>query len=200
MTAAPPVVTVLRDKLVPSPEKSEEQERDAVQAVDLSIALLHRWPTDAHMTAYAPHRLPVVGTDERWPVRLTRSAIAEGVHPAMVALIADIDPPGHEATPAWRNAVRAALHPLPVCWYETRNGARAIQILDTPFVIASEADEETWRRVYRGWLQWLTERGVPGADTSVHDWTRLFRLPRVRRDGRDEYVPVYPGLGFPPIP
>lgn len=179
-------ITVLAHARVPSPEAGKPIPRGLVEGAELAEALARVWPTDAHLTAYAPVEVPVLGTDETMAVRLTRSAIAEGVVPRLVALIGDVDPPGHRATPDWRADVESRLRQSGLAWYRTRNGYRVVTRLPEAFELHSQRDEAEWTSLYLGWIEHC--RAVHGLvlDEACKDWTRLYRLPNVRRDGRAE--------------
>ena len=173
-----PRVTVLRDRYVPSPDSANAIAADAASAATLDSALAKSWPTDAHFTAYEPTaagELPVV--------RLAKGALAEGIAARMVALVGDVDAPEHVASDDWRADVEPRLEATGLAWYPTRGGYRVVGELETPVVIASQADAAAWSARYRAWCASLAEAHGVTLDVACADWTRLYRLPRVVRDG-----------------
>ncbi len=143
--------------------------------VDLLSALRARYETDAHVT------LAVPDGEVEMP-RLRKSALRrlmdEGVEPAMGCVFVDLDRPGHEP---WKTrdemieAVRLLRLLCPLAGiYTTRAGMRLVWLLDRPLP-ASVADS---------WLSaFLHSLELPGVDFACAQWTRLYRLPYVVRDG-----------------
>lgn len=60
--------------------------------------------------------------------------------------------------------------------YTTRGGLRVVYVLDKPIPV------DEFEQLYRGVLAVFTQHGIR-FDPACADWTRLFRLPRVTRDG-----------------
>jgi hypothetical protein len=183
------MVTVLAHARVPSPESADEIDPSLVVGIGLRDALERVWPTDAHLTAYEPVELAALDADgnetgDTIPVRLTRSAIGEGIAPRMVAMIGDIDPPEHRAKQVWREETEAKLRASGLAWYSTRNGYRVIATIADPIVISSEADELQWYDIVLGWREYLIAQYDIEIDPKCKDWTRIMRLPNVQRDGQ----------------
>lgn len=156
-----------------------------------ALATVHE--LDAHTAAYSvpevPHRLCMKDDADGRLVRVW------DVVPAvtMVLLIADVDAPGHVVSPEWRAGEGAKiLRLLQACpegyVYETRGGYRIVYRLQEPLVMRGDADARRWKATYKAWLAQLAEFGITG-DPACSDWTRLFRLPRVYRDGAYEDRP-----------
>lgn len=186
-------VTVLRDKRTPGMVES-----GAVLAVDPLDALARDWDSDAHFAAYEARSLPVAGTDRTAVVRLRNTPGKDGSPPVfdvpealpvrMLLAIGDVDDPEAHATKApasqaWRSEVEPRLDATGLLWYRTRGGARVVARLAEPVELSTREDAETWKRRYLAWCdQVQAEHGVT-IDRSCNDWSRLFRLPRVQRDG-----------------
>ncbi len=154
-----------------------------VEYLPLAGALTQAFAFDAHFTAYS---LPEV------PRRLSRDI--EGTRDVpMVLLVADVDQAethaaGADAESAWRSGERAKVaalradHP-DVVSFDTRGGYRLIARLAEPFVIRSTDDRDRWVAAYEAWLDELASTYGIVADRACKDWTRLYRLPHVVRDG-----------------
>lgn len=157
---------------------------DRGELVSLAEALTRSWATDAHLVGYAARRY-----DQRDRWRLNSAAVERGdLRIAMGLLVIDCDAPGHEASPQWRAELRGKLQRLEAVHsglvaYQTRGGARLLWRLGTPHKIASATDARAWTAAYRGAVDYLADRFDIQADRACDDWTRLFRLPRVIRDG-----------------
>lgn len=185
-----PQLTVLAHARVPSPGSETAQSRGIprglVHACDLREALTREWPTDAHFTAYEPLEIPVTNgaPGETMPVRHTRQAITEGIPARLNVLVGDVDGPGHQATPEWRTATEARLEASGLAWYATRNGYRVVELLPATYVIENAHDEGLWWEFYLGWREHLRESHGIEIDERCKDWTRIYRLPNVVRDGK----------------
>jgi hypothetical protein len=120
--------------------------------------------------------------------RLSTSAIGE-LKISMGLIAIDVDAPQHVRTEEWDADIRQRVEELferhPGLAYSTKGGLRLIWQLSKPFPIATPADATLWSAYYLAMLEWLRSKyGIIG-DPSCKDFTRLFRLPRVRRDGVD---------------
>lgn len=170
------LVTVLADKRVLA------YSADNAWAIALGDALLGRWDSDAHIVQY-------VGAD----MRLRKSEQADdpipvGFHTAWF----DLDVPGHQIPAAGAFGrlvpVLTLLDQPPNITYETRHGCRII------YLIVPIDDAELFERAYLGLMQVIqkplnhiaAEYGYE-LDRATKDWTRTFRLPRVKRDGVTEH-------------
>jgi hypothetical protein len=150
-----------------------------VRYLPLVEAMRRRWRTDAHTAQYS---VPTINR------RLAGEAHLR-VPVQMVVAIFDVDGAEHKASDEWWAGERAKVLDLfadvqGFC-YRTRGGYRLVFILAEPFVVASAADSQEWSRRYRSWRRFLHRRYNIDADNMI-DWARLFRLPRVRREGQDE--------------
>jgi predicted P-loop ATPase len=153
----------------------------AIAYMPLGDALTKTHTIDAHFAAYSLPELPR---------RLTREA--EGrIEVAMVLLVFDVDDPvahttGEAARSDWRalenqklEKLRAA-HPNGVS-FETRGGYRILYALEESFTIQSTADRNRWRLAYESACSYLEASFEIRPDPKCADWTRLFRLPNVKR-------------------
>lgn len=158
--------------------------------MSLGVALLRRFDSDAHFAVYS------VPTLER---RLTQDAIREipdGI--PLVAAVFDVDcETSHKAsgatTPApasddwWLaeqpkiEALRRA-HPSGFI-YRTLGGYRIVYRLEG-LVLREPEDAASWTARYAAWVAYLHLTFGIHADVACADWTRLYRLPFVLRDGR----------------
>ncbi len=147
--------------------------------VSLADALTRAWPSDAHLQAcHAP----------RWRRRRLTGADVGRTPIAMQAFVVDLDAPGHAPTPAWRAEIRSRVEKAFATWgpgffCTTKGGARVMWRLRDPFPIATPADAAAWRRRYLAACAALEADFDIVADRACADWTRLFRLPLVVRDG-----------------
>ncbi len=156
---------------------------------ELRTALLTPWDTDAHVQLVEDTRPEEVlppgaeGRAYRFSLSLLDHPHAE--HVRLVAAVADLDRPGHAPWPS-RAAALLAVAVLREAYpeatvYSTRAGVRLLWELAAPVPV----------RFARSWLtQWHAHaaRQMPPElgltwDPSAAEWTRIFRLPRVRRDG-----------------
>ncbi len=186
-----PQITVIRDRNVPSPESEYAQEHGldpaAVQAMPLSDALAKEHPSDAYLVQYAPAMLGERDDGTPFPVRLASGCFEEGIHPRMVVLAGDIDAPKKKRTPEWTAETEAKLEALTGwAWYRTRNGYRILGVLDEPVTLTSLADAEAWKASHAAWRAEIETHYGLVLDPACGDWTRLFRLPNVVRDGAVE--------------
>lgn len=154
-------------------------------AVELLTALLARHATDAHVQLLEDHAPPEPGRAYRYSLSLLGHPHAAHVH--LAATVADLDRPAHAPWPSRAHALLAVeavadAYPEAACVYSTRAGVRVVWVLGDPVPV----------RLARSWLtSWhahaatrLPDVGLTW-DPSATEWTRHFRLPRVRRDGVD---------------
>ena len=197
---ASPLVTVLEHKYLPSPatasasvERDTEgnltQRPDAIRGLPLHEACAREWETDAHFTAYAPvtiNGLTVrLASDVLDPVEL--EAIGGAVR--MTAMVGDVDDAAahRDGTPAseeWRADVLPRIEATGLAYYQTKGGYRVLASLPDSFEIRTPADAAMWRETYLGWCAHLEAGHGLVLDRACADWTRLYRLPNVQRDGK----------------
>lgn len=174
------------DRYQPTPGSKGWDRRTADAAgAELAVALTTAHPTDAHLTAYEP--ICPEGLNGA-AIRLESSALSEGVHVRMVTLIGDVDDveahaAKRPASDAWRAAVLGPLTASGLAYYATRGGFRVLATLAEPVELTSPADARAWRALYLGWCAELRAQYGLALDESCADWTRLFRLPCVVREG-----------------
>lgn len=148
----------------------------------LEQALTEQFDTDAHIALYDADR------------RLLLDQAPEGATATLVAL--DYDLPDHSALSLTAEQGQeildqaAALDPPPTHTYATRGGARLLYVLDPPVKhLETEA-------IHQQLADRLASQGFV-VDPNCWSWCRLFRLPRVRRDGEDLCLPVQLNVGPP---
>ncbi len=155
---------------------------DALEVHDLGNALDQAWREDAHFVTYVVRQggAPLL----RQP-RVNKGGVAwlreQGYELGAEVLVADVDNPNHAPwTPELRDSLERT-RALPVLAtagiYTTAHGYRVLQPL------ARAMPVEAFENAVRAWLLELEAAGIP-VDWACADWTRMFRLPRVRRDGR----------------
>jgi hypothetical protein len=155
---------------------------DATISLPIDQALVTAFDSDAHFVAYEADR------------RLNTDALG-ACTVKMVIAVFDVDAPNHWPTLEWRTAEREKFERLcaiaPGCVaFDTRGGYRLIWRLHEPQTLDNDYEGSIWAAIYRGWLEWLKrEAGIVG-DAACADWTRLFRLPFVHRDGEDQRLPA----------
>lgn len=181
---ASPTIVVLRDRYV-----SAEPKAGVTQAAELRDALNFQWDTDAHFCAYEPVEFDGV---------ITRLAgdpahVPGGVR--MVALVGDLDDPiAHRnkipARPEWRLEQIDRILASGLAYYETRGGYRVLATLAEAFELTSAAHAEQWKARYVAWCDKLEAGHGLLLDRACKDWTRLYRLPNVQRDGKEQRAEV----------
>lgn len=173
------LIPVFRDKYHKSFPTYPDPQR--VHYVEHSEALSRAYRSDAHFAAYSypdvPHRLSY--------------AVLDGKHtPRMVLAVFDIDDRSKRdgvAREDWLRIERGKLDRLigdyPGLYaYQTTGGYRIVGALERPLEIASRVAADQWTNLYISWCNFL-ERCYEIKADQVKDWTRLFRLPRVLRNG-----------------
>ena len=175
-------VAVARDVRSRGFDGSGRAVADAYEVMDLREALERQYDTDAHLVTY------VVDGATRQP-RINKGGLPYFDRPVhTTTFMCDVDNPGHAE---WNDALRAeaalqwdTVAELASCGvYHTLHGRRIVQPLADP-IPAARAEP-----YLRRWLLALESAGVP-VDWSCRDWTRHFRLPHVRRNGRLMRSPV----------
>lgn len=154
-------------------------------STDLKTALYTRYDHDAHAVQYTipgADRIPRLGTG-------ILAHVGPEDTPVVDTILFDVDNPDHTPHPDPPPLAPAFDLPPWVGWYRTRAGWRLIVILSRPVPVTQ------WRGLRECVLSDLGP--VPGLDNATADWTRLFRLPYVVRDG----VPTSDGrIHLPPFP
>lgn len=175
------LVAVAPDKFTPGYPKKGFLVRHRV--MPLEEALSRTYGTDAHLVAY------VVG-DNPYPFqpRIKKEGLADFFLPVrLTTFFVDVDNPGHgDWTPELIETARVQWNTLPILRtsgvYHTAHGRRIVQPLAEPILVDRA---ELYLRRY---LFELEAAGLP-VDWSCKDWTRHFRLPTVRRNGRPFRTP-----------
>ena len=171
------------------PRGSDENAKGVEAAfanIPFAQAMALAWTSDAHCTTYTVERdgvplpaQPRVNKQALWWMR------KQGFELRHHALWADIDLPDHDKT--WRQSgwiARTSLADqyaysagLVDCWlYFTAKGLRAIRPLATPVL------PEQYEALVTTWYADLEAQGIK-PDGMCRDWTRLYRLPNVIRQG-----------------
>jgi hypothetical protein len=179
----------------------EQGKVQGLQTLPLDAALAEPWPTDAHFVTYRPTD-PAI---ETWP-RCNKPILSElrvrGVDLLTTMLVFDYDRPEHRAwdaaypapgiepdggptTEQWYDGFIQCVSKSPPldqwsCIYTTRNGARIIYVLSAPIPV-DDAEQ-----MHRAMVRRLRNAGVM-VDAGCSDWTRVFRLPFVVRDGEPSW-------------
>lgn len=171
---------------------------EPMEGVQASVAegFAERYESDAHFTAYYEPD----GSARR--VNLSSLSAEGGARPLLSALVADVDFPAHAQ--GWEDPdltvqayewVEAALGRFPELGvYSTLGGLRLVGLLAKPIEAryASHLLE-----LFHGEL---LKAGVGGLDTTCKDWTRLYRLPYVRREGVGDVEPPHELYHLPTEP
>jgi hypothetical protein len=104
------------------------------------------------------------------------------------------DPEAHRtkapASSEWRATIAPVLRLAGLASYETRGGYRVLAELADPVELTSVEDARLWTATYRGWCAQLEQSFGLRLDPACADWTRLYRLPNVVRDGAEQRAPV----------
>lgn len=160
-----------------------EGSRPDYKKIELVEALETEYATDAHLVAYVD-----TSTADNFQHRLRKEDLAVHANPNAVQLtcvFVDVDNPNHAK---WTDETRAAAIesysrlPWPMGVYHTEHGARFVLVLAHPIPV-SRAEAVIYEVLRR-----LQQDGF-APDWHARDWTRHFRLPHVRRDGRFRRAP-----------
>lgn len=154
---------------------------------DLRHAFESRYETDA---CFVPYHI----ADEDLQPRINKDALAtlngQGKRLQFDIIVIDIDAPNHTWTDEWGEATWAKIQALDwfeTCgWYRTPNGWRLIWLFDEP------CGPDEYERRNKRFRRALAECGACAleADKRVWDWTRVWFLPRIRKNGRDLDLPM----------
>lgn len=183
-----PVVAVAANKYYNGISDLTER-APALQPLPIDQALSMAWPTDAHFVTY----FPVNSGSAEYP-RMNKPVLPKlrhhGADLLTQVLAFDYDNPDHAKWSQdlyaffWRTLQTAAeIWPLAGEWsalYTTRGGARIVFLLDQPIPVDVAEGKHRWM------VQQLGKVGLRVDPLS--DWTRLFRLPFVKRDGKDSWI------------
>lgn len=162
-----------------------------------SKALKQRFRTDAHAAMYLC-RFP--GWEKMHPRLNTGAAdmMAElGFEVMAQVAMVDVDLPEHlswgiseEADRITRQNLEFLHEEMGAYIYATLHGARALWPLPRPMRV------KEFERFLLMFLTYLQGR-IPRVDMKCRDWTRLFRLPRVRRELEGQWVHIEPSFEWP---
>ena len=148
-------------------------------------ALTTLWDTDAFAVCY----FLVDASGELQPhiPRLKKASVevvnASNDHLLFGLVLVDVDGPAHQASEAWCDDQIERMHKLPpalaecCAWYRTTGGLRFL------WRLSESVGPETFVRVQSRIVRELQGVGVEVDLACVGDLVRLFRLPRVIRDG-----------------
>jgi len=175
------LVGVLPHKAIPGISRIEDVNQVKTMITGtLREVLESDYPQDAHFCCYH------VAGEASWP-RINKSALlpleAAGHPPLCHFFAVDFDNAGHapmteELFYAWMEQV-ANLQGAAAQWschYTTKHGARLVYMFDQPTRALQTED------YIRGLHMELQRQGLD-PDTKASEWNRLFRAPRVVRDG-----------------
>jgi len=195
----PSTIPVLRDARLKGWPKHENG--GAVEYRTLGDAMRASFTTDAHFAAYSAPSLARRLTQD---ALLRRDVLPHGVK--MVAQVFDVDAESsHKASggtesvapDAWWLGELPKIHQLleahpGALVYRTRGGYRIVYALEG-VVLRAPPDAEHWSSTYVANVAYLRRAFGIVADHACADWTRLFRAPRVVRDGRREVREILGG-------
>lgn len=172
--------------------KKGQPARQQAAVIPVDEALESEFDTDAHAACYF-----IADPEMEMGFRLTKTALPQlqalGVKVMCSTIFLDLDLchllgkkgkvswaslSEDEQNDCWELLTRKVPGmPPPACVHSTKNGAHFVHLLaiDVP---AGAPYEAVLRRVHRMY----NEAGLP-VDPACMDWTRLYRLPRVIRDG-----------------
>lgn len=168
---------------------------DRAEYVPLEEVFTRAYDDDRHFAAYSLPGSP----------RLDSAAPAEiegGV--PMVLAVFDVDGPGHTRSAEWDKEQCLRLSALTEDYpdfygYWTKGGYRLVWQLEEPFIIDSKEASKQWKEHYIAWQAELATYGIE-TDPGCKDWTRLYRLPDVIRDGERTRCRPFNTAVMPPAP
>jgi hypothetical protein len=166
---------------------------------DLPDAINEPFDTDAHMVTYRLNSM-----DSSDIPRLNKICLRE-VRKKSIEVITDLlvydwDTPGHKPWSGkdfeeWHRSLPKTI--IPLYAYGTKQGARII------FKLADAVPVEIAETLHLHYLALFRSYGLC-LDESCSDWTRLFRLPYVTRDGEKtwekDYSKIIYNKNAPPLP
>ena len=152
------------------------------------LAFQHSWDGDQHFAIYrlSESVIPIGEPYTRLNKPILQAIRREGGDILATCFAFDFDNPGHRPwAPGGWDAFCEKLVSVAAAWpeagdfttcYASRNGARIVYALKSPVPVDVAEGKVRWM------IQQFAKNGLE-ADTACMDWTRLFRLPRVIRDG-----------------
>lgn len=172
------------------------------EGIDLEEALRREWSTDAHFVTYVADD----GAGEEMYARINKGAFLPQLEQAggrvvVRALVFDHDLPrdadgekqewSAESLDEFLGSLSEALGTSnlePTWWYSTLHGSRFVYELTEP---VSPQDAEA---MMLGIMDEFRKAGIE-LDDACKDWTRMFRLPNVEREGYGRYQSELLGPG-----
>jgi len=172
------------------------------EGIDLEEALHREWDTDAHFVMYAADD----GAGEEMYARINKGAFVPQLEQAggrvvVRVLVFDHDLPrdadgekqewSAESLDEFLGSLQEALGTSnlePTWWYTTLHGSRFVYVLTEP---VAPLDAEA---MMLGIMDEFRKRGIE-LDDACKDWTRMFRLPHVEREGHGRYESMLLGPG-----
>jgi hypothetical protein len=193
VSAAPTLAAALARQIAPAipvfPTKFAKgwpEHPDAPRVVYATVdqAMSTVYDTDAHYSVYSVPEVP-----RRLATPEVFAELSQGL--AMVLFVVDVDGPEHAGGDEWWAVEKEKIDRLLVAHsggyvYRTRGGYRIVYQLAAPVVLRTTSDAEQWKLRYVAWIEYLKTNYAIGGDQACKDWTRLYRFPRVMRDGRRE--------------
>lgn len=185
---------ILPDKYVNGIKEYKDLTTVPLAGMEAMQALCTQFTTDAHCITYEMY----YGSEAIAPRRVNKPALSwlrdAGYDVKTTTIMVDYDRPGHEAwTAEAREAFERSLleaadaeFDLTIRWsffYYTKGGARFGYVLSEP--ISVELAEGVMRGIARDFAAY----GI--ITDPVLDWTRLYRLPQVMRDGVPTWTEGY---------
>jgi hypothetical protein len=183
-----PRIGVMPTKLQKGMSNLDDRDVSLLDVQTFEETFTKNWQTDAQFVAYGTLDPAEQNTQGPWP-RCTKPLLpklrTQGVDLLLHSIVLDFDNPGHAAWTVaglagwleklfamdWETAQNFTL------LYTTRNGARLVYVLDQPIPVDKAESKHQWL------CQQFVSHGLP-VDCGVSDWTRVFRLPYVIRDGK----------------
>jgi len=185
----PPVVAVLPTKFVAGATDLADEHVEAMLIKPFEEAFRGQYVTDAHFVCYR------ASFADEWP-RINKPLLPKvrllGGDILTTMFAFDYDNPGHRAWTGpdeWEGWV-SKLVEIAADWaiagqwtlvYATKHGARLVYVLN------EEIPADKGEGHHRWMVSQFTQRGMR-LDPKCSDWTRVFRLPFVMRDGKPTWT------------
>lgn len=195
MTTPLPLFGIADNAFVKGVSSLDAKDVNHLEITSFSKAFSQPWDMDAHFVTYSPEGVKPGTKFPRCNKPVLRQIRDQGYDLHRHTFAFDYDTPDHqpwgitETQEEFIENFQAVCEKFPLatnyaCLYFTRAGARMVYILDEPIPVdESEAS-----------LRWMIYRfRAAGLDVDeLVDWTRLYRLPMVNREGiRTETVDVF---------